>query len=108
MKNAYHRKSPAFHNFNRRGRKDCDRLIFEDRTKEYFEEIESSKNNLFCKLADKLNDPSLAPKAYWSILNNFLGKRKIPLIPPILYHVSYVTKKRLGFSMIILLVSVRV
>ena len=24
------------------------------------------------------------PKAYWSILNRFLGKKKIPVIPPLL------------------------
>ena len=31
-------------------------------------------------MVEKLDNPFTAPKAYWSILNNFLGKRKTPNI----------------------------
>ena len=44
--------------------------------------ISSAKISHFNKLANKLNDPFLGPKAYWSILNGFLGKLKIPMLPP--------------------------
>ena len=36
------------------------------------------------KMAKKLDNPFAAPKAYCSILNNFLGKRKTPNIPPLI------------------------
>ena len=41
--------------------------------------ISSAKDNHYKKLANKINDPHLGPKAYWSILNRFLGKAKIPM-----------------------------
>ena len=40
-----------------------------------------TKENYQKKMAEKLDKPSTAPKAYWSIFNNFLGKRKTPNIP---------------------------
>ena len=43
--------------------------------------ISSAKFNHYKKLASKLNDPLLGAKAYWSILNGFVGKAKIPMIP---------------------------
>lgn len=39
------------------------------------------KNNYFIRRSEKLNDPLLAPKTYWSILNEFLNNVKIPTIP---------------------------
>ena len=46
--------------------------------------VSSSKKKYFEKLANKLRDLHIGPKAYWSILNGFLGKVKIPSIPPLL------------------------
>ena len=43
-----------------------------------------TKENYQKKMAEKLDKPSTAPKAYWSIFNNFLGKRKTPNIPPLI------------------------
>ena len=65
--------------------------LLNDITKSCADLITASKNNHFKKLGHRLNDPLLAPKAYWSILNNFLGKKKIPLIPPILHNETFVT-----------------
>ena len=42
-----------------------------------------AKLNYLSLLGNKLNNPYIGPKAYWSILNKFLNKKKIPLIPPI-------------------------
>ena len=53
--------------------------------------ISSAKDNHYKKLANKLNDPLLGPKAYWSILNGFLGKAKIPMIPPLFVNNSFET-----------------
>ena len=46
--------------------------------------IIETKERYFSKLSEKLNDPKRAPKCYWSILNTFLGNKKIPIIPPLL------------------------
>ena len=43
------------------------------------------------RIASKLNDPSTAPKTYWSILKSFVNGKKIPLIPPILVNDQLVT-----------------
>ena len=43
--------------------------------------IVTAKENYQKKMAEKLVKPLTAPKAYWSILNNFL-RTKTPNIPP--------------------------
>ena len=42
--------------------------------------IVTAKGNYRKKMTQKLDHHLAAPKAYWSILNNFLGKRKTPNI----------------------------
>ena len=37
-------------------------------------------------ITKKLNDPSTAPKSYWTILNWFLKNKKIPRILPIFHN----------------------
>ena len=56
-----------------------------------YKQISSSKKKYFEKLANKLRDPHVGPKAYWSILNGFLGKVKIPSIPPLLVDNNFET-----------------
>ena len=46
--------------------------------------IVKAKENYQKKMAEKLDNPFTVPKTYWSILNNFLGKRKTPNIPPVI------------------------
>ena len=43
-----------------------------------------SKSSHYSNLANKLNNPITGPKAFRSILNRFLGMKKIPTIPPLL------------------------
>ena len=50
-----------------------------------------SKLAYYRRIAFKLNDPSMAPKTYWSILKSFVNGKKIPLIPPILVNDQLVT-----------------
>ena len=36
-------------------------------------------------------DPTISPKAYWSILKTFLNNKKIPCIPPIYHNNNSIT-----------------
>ena len=45
--------------------------------------VASAKQNYYVNEGNKLLDPSLGPKKYWSIINSFLGKSKLPIIPPL-------------------------
>ena len=45
--------------------------------------IKIAKKSYYTRLANSLNDPNLASKKYWSILNQFLHKKKAPRIPPV-------------------------
>ena len=45
--------------------------------------ILSVTNDYMLSMSKKLNDPSTAPKSYWSILNWFLSNKEIPSIHPI-------------------------
>ena len=61
--------------------------------------ILSVKNEYILKISKKLNDPSTAPKSYWSILNWFPNNKKIHSIPSI-FHNGKVTpdfKEKLSF-----------
>ena len=51
--------------------------------------ISSAKDNHYKELARKLNDQLLGAKAYWSILNGFLGTAKIHMIPPLFVNNSF-------------------
>ena len=74
-----------------KGRTDNDLLDLNDHARICSERISESKTSHFRELANKLNGSYLDPKAYWSILNGFLGKSKIPLIPPLLVNNSFET-----------------
>ena len=43
--------------------------------------IVRAKENNYKNEGEKLLDPSLGPKKYWSILNDFLREGKMPIIP---------------------------
>ena len=51
---------------------------------EYIKLIIEAKQNYIAKLSSKLDCPDTASETYWSILNRFLNKKKIPHIPPLL------------------------
>ena len=52
---------------------------------EYTKLIVEAKDKHLAKLSSKLDNPDTAPKSYWSIINRFLNKKKIPIIPPVLF-----------------------
>ena len=51
---------------------------------ELSEMILKQKDDYYCQLSDKLDDPKTSAKAYWSLLKTLYNGKKIPLIPPIL------------------------
>ena len=53
--------------------------------------IEKSKEQFYSWISTKLMDPTISPKAYWSILKTFLNNKKIPCIPPIYHNNNYIT-----------------
>ena len=53
--------------------------------------IIKAKEKYFHSVGNKLNDPHTDAKSYWSILNKFLQKKIIPLIPPILSNGTFIT-----------------
>ena len=55
----------------------------EQKTKETSELIIASKEKYFQEQGNKLLDPTIGPKKYCSILNTFLQKNKITIIPPL-------------------------
>ena len=54
-------------------------------------EISNSQKIYFDNLAEKLSDPKLNRKAYWSILKSFINWNKIPIISPLLKNDQLVT-----------------
>ena len=52
--------------------------------------ITKAKEKYLYSLGNKLNSPQTGTKSYWSILDKFLQKKKIPLIPPILWNGTFV------------------
>ena len=44
--------------------------------------IVNAKDDYFYNLGQKLSDPSLGPKSYWTVLNKILSKKKYTNIPP--------------------------
>ena len=53
--------------------------------------IEKSKEQFYSRISTKLMDPTISPKAYWSILKTFLNNKKIPCIPPNYHNNNYIT-----------------
>ena len=51
---------------------------------ELSEMILKQKDDYYCQLSDKRDDPKTSAKAYWSLLKTLYNGKKIPLIPPIL------------------------
>ena len=75
----------------KRGRTNADKEYLRNITNFSAKIILDAKTRYLSCLGNKLNNPQLGPKAYWSILNKFLHKKKIPLIPPLLVNNSFIT-----------------
>ena len=72
--------------------------LFMSKSTECSNVIVTVKGKYQKKMAKKLDNTSRAPKAYWSILNNFLGKKAPNILPLIVNHIvvsNFTTKANL-------------
>ena len=65
--------------------------LLDDKIQETSNLVMAAKEKYFSEQGKKLLDPSLGPKKYWSILNNFLQKKNIPIIPPLWENGTFVS-----------------
>ena len=84
-------KAKIYKTYVKRGRTNADKENLRNITNFSANIILDAKTRYLSCLGNKLNNPQLGAKAYWSILNKFLHKKKIPLIPPLLVNNSLVT-----------------
>ena len=73
------------------GRFENDFVYLQNLIIELNELISSTKTLYYENLAEKINNPLLQAKTYWSILKTFYNDKKIPLIPPLLVDDKHVT-----------------
>ena len=85
-----HTKAKIYENHVKNGRSDVDKDELVRVTSLSSDVNTKVKENLY-SLGNKLNNPQTGAKSHWSILNKFLQKKKIPLIPPILWNGTFVT-----------------
>ena len=90
IKNALRHKNRLYKRFISGGRQE-DETNFREASKFISNLIEDTKSSYFTGLGEKLNDPLIGPKTYWSILKRLMNKVKIPTIPPLLVNGTFVT-----------------
>ena len=56
--------------------------------------ITDAKDKFLNRPSVKLDDPNASAKSYWSIINNFLEKKKDPTIPPFLFNGTLVSDSK--------------
>ena len=84
LKKVLRRKNRLFKKYVSGGRLAQDEAVLRQATDEVSKLIDGTKKAYFKKLGEKLNDPQIGQKTYWSVLKRFLNKTKIPTIPPLL------------------------
>ena len=60
----------------------CKQLL-DEKTQQPSKLVMDAKERYFREQGKKVLGPSLGAKKYWSILNHFLQKKNIPIIPPL-------------------------
>ena len=53
--------------------------------------VNEAKINYLSRMSMQLNDPTICPKKYLSIVNRFLNKKKAPIIPPVIEDGTFIT-----------------
>ena len=91
IKKLLKEKESIYKSYVKNGFKNEDKLKLNAKQKACSSAISEAKELYLVNEGNKLNDPLLGPKRYWSILNRFLNKKKIPLIPPILHDGNFIT-----------------
>ena len=83
--------SKLYKQYVKNGRKEGNYEKILNMTTNIATEISNSRKNYFNNLVEKLCDPKLNRKAYWSILKSFSSWEKVPIIPPMLIKNHFVT-----------------
>ena len=78
VNNLCHNKAKIYEKYVKNGRSDADKQEIASITKLSSDAITKTKEKYISSLGNKLNDPQTGAKSYWSILNKFLQKKKIP------------------------------
>ena len=91
IKTSLRKKSRLYKKFIKNGCKESDLIELKNHSSYCSDLISSSKKEYFNKLSNKLSNPYIGPKTYWSILNGILGKVKIPAIPPLIVNNCFET-----------------
>ena len=70
--------------------------------------IETTKQQYFAKMSEKLSDPNITSKIYWSILKCFLTGKKVPYILPFFTKTDLlpISEKRLNYLTLIFLIGI--
>ena len=84
-------KAKVYRKYVKGGRTKYDKQCLHDITSISATMIKISKEKYLSLLGDKLNDPNIDTKKYWSILHFFFNRRKIPQIPSIFHNNTFVT-----------------
>ena len=91
LKTAIKRKHRVFKKFLDRGRRQEDWNLVKEVRNETSKMITDAKEKYYQKLGHKLSDPNQGAKAYWTVLNRLLNKKKTLNIPPLLENGIFVT-----------------
>ena len=84
-------KAKVYRKYVKGGRTQYDKQCLRDITSISATMIKIAKEKYFSLLGNKLKDPNIDTKKYWSILHSFLNRRKIPQIPPTFHKNTFVT-----------------
>ncbi len=85
------RRHRIYRRYIRRGRSQEDWNLVRNIQFENNKSIAEAKHIFYSKLGNKLSDPRIGVKSYWSILNKLAHKRKFANIPPILENGLFIT-----------------
>ena len=83
LKNMLLEKDKLYEHYVKRGRKAEDYEPLHEAQSRCKRAVKETKKLYYSNLANSLNDPNLSSKKYWSVLNQFLNKKKKPRIPPL-------------------------
>ena len=76
------------------GRNEVDFLSLKNSIAELNKLVSTTKISYCENFGEKLNDPTIKTKSYWTILKSFYNNRKIPLISPLLINDKSITDRK--------------
>ena len=92
LKTMLKKKTRLYHNYEKHGYKDEDKVRLDNFRDECKEAIDSAKILYLNNLSSRLNCSDTTPKNYWKIIHRVMNKSRAPKIPPILHNGNFVLK----------------